>query len=174
MQRWKAILKEWVPPLAIAVILSLIIQTYVAQAVKVPSGSMEPNIMINDRLVMEKLIKFTDFDHGDIVVFNHAAENKDQVRYVKRLIGLPGDTIEVREGSLFRNGEKVDEPYLKNKMNYTFAKVTVPDNHYFFLGDNRNNSYDGHSWPNRFVDKSELVGKIMFRFYPLSHAGPLQ
>ncbi|TNJ62744.1 signal peptidase I [Paenibacillus hemerocallicola] len=173
MQRVKAVLKEWVPPLAIAIILSLLIQTYVAQAVKVPSGSMEPNININDRLVMEKMLKFTDFGHGDIVVFNHAAENKDEVRYVKRLIGLPGDTIEVKEGILYRNGEKVDEPYLKAKMNYSFERITVPDNKYFFLGDNRNNSYDAHLWPNRYVDKSELVGKVLFRFYPFNHVGPL-
>ena len=171
--RLKAIWKEWVPPLAIAVILSLFIQTYVAQAVKVPSGSMKPSIQIGDRLVMDKMLKFTEFKHGDIVVFNHAAENKDKVRYVKRLIGLPGDTIEIKEGSLYRNGEKVDEPYLTAKMNYSFEKVTVPENHYFFLGDNRNESYDGHQWPNRFVDQSELVGKVLFRFYPFQHAGPV-
>ncbi|MEF3302864.1 signal peptidase I [Paenibacillus sp. GYB003] len=171
--RLKAILKEWVPPLLIAVVLSLLIQTYVAQAVKVPSGSMEPNIQIGDRLVMEKMLKFTEFRHGDIVVFNHAAENKEKVRYVKRLIGLPGDTIEVKDGALYRNGEKVDEPYLTVKMAYTFEKVTVPEGHYFFLGDNRNNSYDGHLWPNRFVAESELVGKVMFRFFPFQHAGPL-
>ncbi|MDF2716348.1 MAG: type signal peptidase-like protein [Paenibacillus sp.] len=173
MQRVKTVLKEWVPPLAIAIILSLLIQTYVAQAVKVPSGSMEPNININDRLVMEKMLKFTNFGHGDIVVFNHAAESKDEVRYVKRLIGLPGDTIEVKDGTLYRNGEAVDEPYLKAKMNYTLERITVPDNKYFFLGDNRNNSYDAHLWPNRYVDKSELVGKVLFRFYPFNDVGPL-
>ncbi|WP_240041165.1 signal peptidase I [Paenibacillus ginsengarvi] len=171
--RMKAILKEWIPPLAIAIVLSVLIQTYVAQAVKVPSGSMEPNINIGDRLVMEKLLKFTDFEHGDIVVFNHAAENKETVRYVKRLIGLPGDTIEIKDGALYRNGEKTNEPYLDVKMAYAFEKITVPDGKYFFLGDNRNQSYDAHLWPNRFVDESELVGKVLFRFYPFQHAGPL-
>lgn len=173
MQRMKSILREWITPLAIAVILSILVQTYVAQAVKVPTGSMEPNIEINDHLIMEKMVKFTTWEHGDIVVFNHNASGKGNVRYVKRLIGLPGDTVEVKDGALIRNGEKVNEPYLTVKMNYTFGPIQVPDNQYFFMGDNRNDSYDGHSWPNRFVDESELVGKIIFRFYPFSHVGTM-
>ncbi|PYI53005.1 signal peptidase I [Paenibacillus flagellatus] len=173
MQRAKAVLKEWLPPLVIAVVLSLLIQTFVAQAVKVPSGSMLPNIRINDRLIVLKLKAFTEYKHGDIVVFNHAAEGRDEVRYVKRLIGLPGDTIEVKDGALYRNGQKADEPYLTVKMNYKFGPVTVPDNQYFFLGDNRNESYDAHLWPKPYVDASELVGKVVFRFYPFNRIGPL-
>lgn len=173
MPRMKSLVKEWIVPLAIAVLLSVLMQTYVAQAVKVPTGSMEPNIAVNDRLFMEKLVKFTHWEHGDIVVFNHDADGKGEVRYVKRLIGLPGDTIEVRGGVLYRNGVAVDEPYLTVVTNYNFGPVEVPDHHYFFLGDNRNLSYDGHLWPNRFVDESELVGKILFRYYPFSSAGTL-
>lgn len=164
----KSVLKEWIPPLAIALLLSLLIQTFIAQPVKVPSASMEPTILINDRLVMGKMLAFTTFKHGDIVVFKHAAEGKEEVRYVKRLIGLPGDTIEIKNGTLYRNGENVDEPYLKSKMTYSFERITVPDHSYFFLGDNRNQSYDGHLWPNRYVDESKLVGKVFFRFFPFN------
>ncbi|WP_127586440.1 signal peptidase I [Paenibacillus koleovorans] len=172
-QRKKSFIREWVVPLAVAVLLSVLVQTYVAQAVKVPTGSMEPNIEINDRLIMEKLVPLTNWQRGDIVVFNHDADGKGVVRYVKRLIGLPGDTIEVRDGVLFRNEEKVDEPYVKQAMSYRFGPVQVPEDSYFFMGDNRNDSYDGHLWPNRFVPKSELVGKIIFRYYPFNQAGTL-
>ncbi|MDF2670641.1 MAG: type signal peptidase-like protein [Paenibacillus sp.] len=173
-QKLKKLVKEWLTPLAIAIILSILVQTYVAQAVKVPTGSMLPSIQVNDRLIMEKMVDFTTWEHGDIVVFNHDAnDGKGTVRYVKRLIGLPGDTIEIRNGVLYRNGEQAAEAYLSVNMNYSFGPIQVPDEQYFFLGDNRNNSYDGHLWPNRFVPESELLGKVIFRFYPLSDIGTM-
>ncbi|MEF3313182.1 signal peptidase I [Paenibacillus sp. GYB004] len=171
MKQLKTVLKEWGAPLAIAIVLSILIQTFIAQAVRVPSASMVPNIKINDRLIVQKLKAFTAFEHGDIVVFNHAADGKEEIRYVKRLIGLPGDTIEVKDGVLYRNGEKTDEPYLNTTMAYKFGPVTVPENKYFFLGDNRNESYDAHLWPETYVDKSKLVGEVIFRFYPFTRIG---
>jgi signal peptidase I len=169
----RKIVKEWLTPLAIAIILSIVVQTYVAQAVKVPTESMLPSIQVNDRFIIEKMLQFTTWEHGDIVVFNHDANGKGTVRYIKRLIGLPGDTIEVRDGVLFRNGAQADEPYLTSRMNYSFGPIQVPDEQYFFLGDNRNNSYDGHLWPNRFVPADELMGKVILRFYPFNHIGTI-
>ncbi|CAM4483398.1 signal peptidase I [Paenibacillus typhae] len=157
----KKFLKQWLPSIALGVILSLFIRSYVAEAMRVPTDSMVPTIEVNDRLFVEKLLWLTTLEHGDIVVFYPPVPGEEEKRYVKRLIGLPGDTIEIKEGVLYRNGSKVDEPYLKESMTYTFGPVTVPDEHYFFLGDNRNVSYDAHLWPTPFVAKEQLVGKVL-------------
>jgi signal peptidase I len=172
MQPFKKWLKEWLPSLLAAAVLSFTVNTYVAQAFKVPTGSMEPTIDVQDRLIMEKMVSLTDFKFGDVVVFYPPLEgNKD--KFVKRLIGLPGDTIEIKNGSLYRNGRKVDEPYVKQPMNYRYGPVTVPAGKYFFLGDNRNDSYDSHLWPTPFVDRKNLIGKVLFRYYPFNHIGLL-
>lgn len=155
---WKFI-KQWVPTILIAIVLSLFIRTYVAEAVKVPTGSMIPTIDINDQLFVEKMLWLTNLQHGDIVVFYPPGISE---RYVKRLIGLPGDTIEIKDGSLYRNQEMVEEPYIREKMTYTFGPVQVPENSYFFLGDNRNDSYDSHLWETPFVPKEDLIGKVLF------------
>ncbi|WP_249861519.1 signal peptidase I [Paenibacillus konkukensis] len=159
--------------MAIAVIVSFTFNTYVAQGMKVPTGSMLPTIQLDDKILVEKMVKLTDFKFGDVVVFYPPLPDQADQRFVKRLIGLPGDTIEVKDGALYRNGEKVDEPYLKEKMNYTYGPITVPADQYFFLGDNRNDSLDSHLWPTPFVDKSKLIGKVLFRYYPFNHIGAL-
>ncbi|MEK3700626.1 signal peptidase I [Paenibacillus sp. FSL R10-2199] len=158
----KKFLRQWVPSIAIGIILSLFIRTYVAEAMRVPTGSMIPTIEINDRLVVDKMLWNSSLKHGDIVVFYPPVAGDEHKRYVKRLIGLPGDEIEIKDGTLYRNNEVVDEPYLQEAMTYTFGPVTVPADHYFFLGDNRNVSYDAHLWSTPFVDKDKLIGKVLF------------
>lgn len=157
----KKFLKQWVPSIMIGVILSLFIRSYVAEAMRVPTESMVPTIKVNDRLLVEKMLWLTTLKHGDIVVFTPPVAGDEQKRYVKRLIGLPGDTLEIKDGALYRNGETIDEPYLKEPMTYTFGPVTVPAEHYFFLGDNRNISYDAHLWATPFVAKDKLIGKVV-------------
>ncbi|TXK85524.1 signal peptidase I [Paenibacillus sp. N3.4] len=167
------VIKDWVPSIAFAVIVALVINTYVAQAMTVPTGSMLPTIQLKDELIVEKMKPLTHFNFGDIVVFwPPLADNKD--RYVKRLIGLPGDTIEIKDGVLIRNGQKVDEPYVKSPMTYTFHQVTVPEGNYLFLGDNRNDSFDSHLWPTPFVPEKDLIGKAVFRLFPLNHIGTIE
>lgn len=156
MLKWA---RQWLPTIAIAVVISLFIRTYVAEAMKVPSGSMIPTIQINDHLLVEKLMWFSELDYEDIVVFYPPS---DENKYVKRLIGLPGDTIEVRGGELYRNGEIVHEPYINERMTYEFGPVTVPEGNYLFLGDNRNISYDAHLWETPFVAEDQIVGKVLF------------
>ncbi|WP_379130666.1 signal peptidase I [Paenibacillus sp. sgz500958] len=154
-------MKHWLSSILIAMFIFLFVRTYVAEAMKVPTGSMIPTIQINDRLIVEKMLWLTSLKHGDIVVFNPPVAGEENKRYVKRLIGLPGDTVEIKEGELYRNGVKVEEPYLESKMEYAFGPVTVPADHYFFLGDNRNISYDAHLWDTPFVAKDKLIGKVI-------------
>ncbi|MCL6603685.1 MAG: signal peptidase I [Paenibacillus sp.] len=155
----KNILKQYLPSIIIAVVVSLFIRTYVAEAMKVPTGSMIPTIEINDRLFVDKLMWMSELEHGDIVVFHSPVESK---KYVKRLIGLAGDEIEIKDGNLYRNQEVVNEPYIKVKMNYNYGPIIVPEDQYFFLGDNRNESYDSHLWPVPFVNKDKIIGKVWF------------
>jgi signal peptidase I len=171
----KKFLKEWVPSLLIALILAFAFKTYVAEAVKVPTGSMIPTIQLNDRFIIEKLVGMTKFQAGDVVVFYPPIPGKEDERFVKRLIGLPGDTIEIKEGTLFRNGQEVDEPYIKEPMRYNFGPVSIPENKYFFLGDNRNESLDAHTrdWTTPFVDKKDIIGKVMLRVYPFNTIGKI-
>jgi signal peptidase I len=164
----KKLIKEWVPVILLAVVLSVTIRTYVGEAVVVPSGSMLPTIHINDRLAVDKLTGPEDLQYGDIVVFYPPVPEKKEERFIKRLIGKGGDTIEIKDGILYRNGQKVDEPYIREPMKYEFGPVTVPEGKFFFLGDNRNESYDSHLWPTPFVDADAIEGKAAFRFYPFT------
>ncbi|MEO3945506.1 signal peptidase I [Gorillibacterium sp. CAU 1737] len=168
--RWKSLLLCFVA----AVLFGIGVKTYVAEGIVVPTGSMLPTIQENDRFLIEKLVPLTRFEFGDIVVFYPPVPEKEKERFIKRLIGLPGDTIEVKEGSLYRNGEQWNEPYLQEEMTYTFGPVTVPSGHYFMLGDNRNISYDSHLWEDPFVPRDQLIGKVVCRFYPFSDFSTMQ
>lgn len=157
----KKILKQWIPSLLIAIIISMIVRTYIVEAMVVPTGSMLPTIKIHDRVVVEKVMPLTELNHGDIIVFYPPIHIEGAKRLVKRLVGLPGDTIEIKDGYLYRNNEKIIEPYIKEQMNYHYGPVLVPEHKYFFLGDNRNGSYDSHAWEVPFADKSDLIGKVI-------------
>lgn len=158
----KNFLKQWVPSIVIGVVISLFIRSYVAEAMEVPTGSMIPTIQINDRLVVEKLWWRTGLKFGDIVVFNAPESEGADKRFVKRLIGLPGDIIEIKDSALYRNNEIVSENYINEAMRYDYGPIKVPEDHYFFLGDNRNNSNDSHQWPSPFIAYDELIGKVIW------------
>lgn len=173
MHKLKKTLREWGISLIIALALVYLIFNFIAQPVKVPTGSMEPTVMTNDLLIMEKVSRyFRDYEFGDILVFYHDPDNLGGELYLKRLIGLPGDTIEVRDGQLLRNGQPVDEPYLNGlRINGEFGPVTVPEGHFFFMGDNRNLSHDSRRWVNPFVPIEEVKGRAFFRYLPLPRIG---
>ncbi|WP_058301346.1 signal peptidase I [Gorillibacterium timonense] len=161
--RWR---KSLLACTAAAVLVGVGLKTYVAEGVVVPSGSMLPTIQVNDRFLIEKLVPLTRFEFGDIIVFHPPLADREDERFIKRLIGLPGDTIEVRDGYLYRNEEKLIEPYIQEKMDYSFGPITVPAGHYLVLGDNRNVSLDSHLWDDPFVPQNQLIGKVVCRFYP--------
>ncbi|MEJ5242815.1 MAG: signal peptidase I [Desulfomicrobiaceae bacterium] len=179
--RWQTLLKEYVEALLIALLLAFVIRSFVVQAFKIPSGSMLQTLQIGDHLLVNKFLYgikvpfthvfITQFDgpkHGDIVVFEFPEDpSKD---FIKRVIGLPGDVIEVREKQVYRNGELLHEPYVQHTDPRTnvlkrdnFGPVTVPEGKYFVMGDNRDESYDSRFWG--FVDRAAIEGKAWILYW---------
>lgn len=161
---------------ATAAVLAFGIRTFVAEARYIPSSSMEPTLQINDRLIVEKVsYHFQKPQHGDIVVFNPTAAliaQNFKDAFIKRIIGVPGDTIQIKDGKVFVNGKPLTENYIAQRPNYQFGPVTVPPDQYLVLGDNRNNSYDSHYWG--FVPQDRLIGRAALRFWPFNRFGSLE
>ncbi|MDJ0577141.1 MAG: signal peptidase I [Xenococcaceae cyanobacterium MO_234.B1] len=166
---------EIVKTLATAFILAIGIRTLVAEARYIPSSSMEPTLEINDRLIIEKVsYRFKTPQRGDVVVFSPTDKLKEQNfkdAFIKRVIGLPGETVEVKGEKVYVNGKALREKYIEEAPEYTYGPVTVPQGQYLVLGDNRNNSYDSHYWG--FVPRENLIGRAIVRFWPIKRLGSL-
>ena len=157
----------------IAFILSMAVRTYVVEARIVPTESMVPTIQVGDRLMFDKLFyRISDLKRQDIIMFlpPEAAQQANEQFFVKRIIGLPGDVIEVRyepengTGRVYVNGEELVEDYLGSLPDYPYGPEAVPEGTLFVLGDNRSFSYDSHSWG--FLPLENVRGRLLFRFYP--------
>ncbi len=165
---------EGIKTVGLSIILALGIRTFVAEARYIPSGSMLPTLEINDRLIIDKLgYKFTDPKRGDVVVFSPTDALKQQYKdaFIKRIIGLPGETVEVKSGQVIIDGETISENYIAEEPQYNWGPQTVPENSYLVLGDNRNNSFDSHSWG--FVPHENIIGRAVVRFWPIDRVGGL-
>lgn len=162
-------LKELISIVVIAFILSMVLRTWLIEGRIVPTGSMLPTIQLNDRLLVNKLVyHFKDPQKGDIMVFRPPDKLEAQDDFVKRLIAIPGDKVEIRKGQLYVNDQIQQEPYLNKAMNYDFCPVVVPSNSYFVMGDNRNDSFDSHLW-GAWLTHDHLIGKAFFIYWPLNH-----
>jgi len=159
--------KEWVIPILSALIIAFLINKFLFFNVYVPTGSMIPTINENDKGLVSVIYNTNNMKRGDIIVF-YSQEFSET--FIKRLIGLPGDKIEIKNGIVFINGEQLQENYVKNKDKYN-GTFNVPEGKYFFLGDNRPNSKDSRLWKNPYVDSSDIKGKLQFRFYPFKDFG---
>lgn len=171
----KAILYEWVPTILIAIVLSLGIRAYVAEAMWIPSSSMYPTLDVGDRLLVDKIsLKFKhQVERGEIVVFTPPLNSYlDEKFLIKRVIGLPGETISIQDGLVYINGVDLDEPYILEKPKEDFGPYEIPEDCVFVMGDNRNGSYDSRAWGP--VPLENLVGKALFRYYPLSQFGTIK
>ena len=179
----KSVVREYAEAILIAVVLALLIRTFVVQAFKIPSGSMIPTLIIGDHILVNKFIyglhlPFTDATvfamtlpkRGDVIVFKYPEdESKD---FIKRVIGEPGDTLEVKDKELYVNGKTLNEPYVIHQDPTIFPKgnqprdnlgpVTVPAGDYFVMGDNRDQSLDSRFWG--FVKEDKIIGRA-FRVY---------
>jgi signal peptidase I len=163
----KAFLREVLITVILAVVIFVAaratIQTYV-----VIMSSMEPSFHEGERVVVNKAIYFFgNPQRGDVVIFK--APNEQQDDFIKRVIALPGDTVEVKNEAVYVDGVKLSEPYIKNPPNYTMTKLEVPKNNYFVLGDNRNNSNDSHyGW---LLPRENVIGKAWLSTWPPSDWG---
>lgn len=179
----KSTFREYAEAAAIAVLLALFIRTFVVQAFKIPSGSMEPTLLVGDHILVNKfiygvkipyvrttLIPVREPDREDVVVFIYPEdESKD---FIKRVIGLPGDTISIQGTKLFINGEPFEDRYgfftassrdSRIEKSYNFGPVTVPEDHYFVMGDNRDHSYDSRFWG--YVPEESIKGKAFIIYW---------
>jgi signal peptidase I len=182
---------EAVKTIGLSLILALGIRQFVAEARYIPSESMVPTLEVNDRLMVEKVSYLVHPpERGDIVVFwppdivaevcqGQQGPSKPKDAFIKRVVGLPGDKIDVRGGQVFINDQLIEENYIKEEPNYQYPPQVpspgvelpevVPSNSYFVMGDNRNNSCDSHMWG--VVPRENIIGRAAFRFWPLDRLG---
>lgn len=164
---------EGLKTIGVSIVLALGIRTFVAEARYIPSGSMLPTLEINDRLIIEKITYlFHDPQRGDIIVFmppEKLGESSFKDAFIKRVIGLPGETIEVINGKVLINGNPLPENYIESPPDYQWGPETVPPNSFLVLGDNRNNSFDSHFWG--YVPRQNIIGRAAVRFWPPNRAG---
>ena len=168
--------------LIIWVIIALIIRWQVIEPRWIPSGSMLPTLQIQDKILVEKLstkinLKDNLFNLKDnIVVFKPPetlikAGYDSDIALIKRVIGIPGDKIEVKDGNLYLNDEKQNKFITDRNINYSIGPLVVPKNTLWVMGDNRNNSLDSHVWGP--LPSEKVIGRAFLRYWPLNHFGPI-
>ncbi|PWV90964.1 signal peptidase I [Paenibacillus cellulosilyticus] len=170
-KKWTRELREWFTAVAIAVVLSLLIQNYAFAQVQVFNISMQNTLVEGQRLFEDKIsYHLTTPKRGEVVIIDSKAENRN---LVKRVIALPGETIDFRDGAVYINDEKLDESYTKGLTysNNFKTPYVVPDHSVFVLGDNRENSEDSRVFG--AVSYSDIDGRILFRVWPLNKFGSL-
>ena len=184
---------SWIYTIALAFFIALFLNHFVIVNANVPTGSMENTIMPGDRLVGNRLAyKFGEPQRGDIIIFRYPVDEKEI--YIKRLIGLPGETLKISDGKVYINGSEtpLEEDYLKEEwvIRNDGIELEIPEDCYFMMGDNRNNSADGRFWPEEavrmgkaddledaaakdyyFVKRKKILGKAIFRYYPFTEIG---
>lgn len=163
----KGFVRELAITLGLALVIFMLLQTTIQSSI-VLGSSMEPSLEDGQRLIINKTVYyFREPARGDVVIIHPPIE--PQKEYVKRIIGLPGDIIEVRNGVVYVNGSPLTEPYIKDPPRYNFSAFTVPENNYFVLGDNRNYSNDSHTgWT---VTGDKIVGEAWLRIWPIHEWG---
>ncbi|MGN0350816.1 MAG: signal peptidase I [Roseburia sp.] len=167
----------WIIPFVTALLIAIFIKDYLIINANVPSGSMENTIMTGDRLIGNRLAYLkNDPKRGDIIIF-HYPDNEEEI-YVKRVIGLPGETVEIRDGQIYIDGSDIplDEPYLKEEWTVATGPYTfeIPEGCYLVMGDNRNDSWDARYWANKYVAEDKILGKAVFAYWPFSSFGKLE
>ena len=157
---------SWIKTIVLAVLIALFINFVLIVNATVPTGSMENTIMTKDRVVALRMsYLFSDPERGDVVIFKYPDD--ETMLYVKRVIGLPGDTVEIKDGGVYINGseEPLEEDYIRETTEGDYGPYEVPEGCYFMMGDNRNNSLDSRFWNNKFVEEDKILGKVVCKYY---------
>lgn len=171
MKLSKNIIKDWLIPIIIAVILAFLINKFLFFKINVPSESMYPTIMIGDNIYVTRIYNSNNIKRGDIIVF-YSEELK--MTLIKRVIGLPGEKVEVKsDGTVWVNNSQIKESYVKYNGGKTGSFI-VPEGKYLFLGDNRANSDDSRYWENSYISSKDIQGKAQIIVYPFNRIGLLK
>jgi signal peptidase I len=160
-------IRDYIFLIILAFAFAFLMNKFVYANAEVPTGSMIPIVQPGDRLIINRLsYLFEDPKRGDIVMF--AYPDNEKKNYLKRIIGLPGEKLEIREGLIYINDREtpLSENYLNDEPNGDFGPYNVPEGCYFMLGDNRDNSLDAREWKNKYVKKEKIVGKAWLKYYP--------
>ena len=161
--------REWIIPIIAAIGIALLINKFLVYNVYIPSESMVPTLNIGDKLMVTRVYDTNKIKRGDVIVFY--SEELAEI-LIKRAIGLPGDHIKIHDGIININGEDIKEDYIKNNEKFD-GDFEVPNNKFFFLGDNRSRSNDARRWINPYIDASNIQGKARIKFYPFKDFGSL-
>lgn len=160
-------LKETISIIVIAFILAMILRSFVIEGRIIPSGSMLPTLQLQDRVMVNKFVYyFKEPQRGDVVVFAPPEVLNAKEDYIKRVIGLPGDTVEIKNGKVYVNNKALEEPYIAEPMTYSYGPVVVPADSLFVMGDNRNYSFDSHMW-NAWLTVDRVKGKAFVIYWPI-------
>lgn len=157
---------SYIKIIVVAVLIALVFNNFIIVNARVPSSSMESTIMKDDKIIGNRLsYKFSNPARGDIIIFKFP--DNEEENYIKRIVGMPGDIIEITNGVVYINGEVLDESYLpSHPYMEDFPATVVPEDSYFVMGDNRLNSKDSRYWNNKFVSKDKIIAKATFIYSP--------
>ena len=171
--KWLFETRYWLRDLILSVLLAFIVIVFLYQPVQVEGTSMMPRLENHERIFINKfLYRFRPIERGDVVVFRYPLDTSKS--YIKRVIGLPGDDVSIRDGRVLVNGQALREPYVLSSYidEQNFAPVHVEPNHYYVLGDHRTSSNDSREWGT--VDRRYVYGKAVFVYWPLDKLGRLR
>lgn len=160
---------QWLIAILVAFIIALFVDNFLIVNAQIPSGSMENTIMTGDRVVGNRLSYLTkDSERYDVIIFKYP-DDESQL-FIKRIIGLPGETVEIHDGHIYIDGssEPLEDVETKEYMVGNYGPYTVPEGCYFVMGDNRNDSKDSRYWINPYVSKDKILGKAVFRYWPIT------
>lgn len=150
---------------AIALAIGMFFNKFVIANAQVPSGSMETTVMAGDRIFVNRLsYAFAEPQRGDIVTFIYPDDG--ETLYLKRVMALPGETIQGKDGIIYIDGKALEHDFTQEISYDDFGPFTVPEECYFMMGDNRNDSWDSRYWEHTFVEKEDIIGKAVFSYFP--------
>ena len=160
----RSFINNWITPSLFVIALVFFINTFLFFKVEIPSGSMLPSLNIGDKLLAKRVYDLKKLNRGDMIIFYFEPEDR---MYIKRLIGLPNDEIVIKNGIVSVNGEILLEDYVKNQKEFS-GEYKVPLDKYFFLGDNRADSFDSRYWDNPYIYHKDIKGKAIIKIYPFN------